>query len=135
MAKLFYWKGQIESHDYSKNKKCSYCYIFFLVPKVGLYNPRRKNNPQDYFCLRFGRPQTSTKLGNLLFESHNLIKIKKCSYCYIFLLVPKVGLEPTWFPARFWVVCVCQFRHSGIFVYFMRNFFLILNILNILTQI
>ena len=54
-----------------KIKKCSYCYIFILVPKVGLYNPRRKNNPQDYFCLRFGRPQTSAKLGNLLFESHS----------------------------------------------------------------
>ena len=52
-----------------------------------------------------------------------IFKIKKCSFCYIFILVPKVGLEPTWFPARFWVVCVCQFRHSGIFVYFMRNFF------------
>ena len=56
-----------------KIKKCSYCYIFFLVPKVGLYNPRRKNNLQDYFYLRFGRHQTSAKLGNLLFESHSHI--------------------------------------------------------------
>ena len=30
-----------------------------------------------------------------------IFKIKKCSFCYIFILVPKVGLEPTWFPARF----------------------------------
>ena len=27
-----------------------------------------------------------------------IFKIKKCSFCYIFILVPKVGLEPTWFP-------------------------------------
>ena len=89
-----------------------------LVPKVGLYNPRRKNNLQDYFYLRFGRPQSCTKLGNLLFESH--IKNQKQrnteKICVSLFLVPKVGLEPTWFPARFWVVCVCQFRHIGIYV-------------------
>ena len=92
-----------ESHNLSKIKKCSVCYIFILVPKVGLYNPRRKNNLQDYFYLRFGRPQTCSKLGNLLFESH--IKNQKQrnteKICVSLFLVPKVGLEPTWFPARF----------------------------------
>ena len=45
-------------------------------------------------------------------------KIKRCPYRTLNSirtprLVPMVGLEPTWFPARFWVWCVCQFRHIG----------------------
>ena len=45
----------------------------FAVPlwwlQVEYVKPRRKNSPLDYFCLRFGWPQTNSKLGNLLFDS------------------------------------------------------------------
>ena len=36
-------------------------------------------------------------------------------FTYIILfLMPLAGLEPAWFPAWFWVKCVCQFRHNGL---------------------
>ena len=53
-------------------------------------------------------------------ENRTLVKRSEAFYSTTKLnpqyikMVPMVGLEPTWFPVRFWVVCVCQFRHTGI---------------------
>ena len=56
--------------------------LLFLVPMVGLYNPRRENSPLDYFLI-------------LLFESHLKIVIKNSIWIffkYYYFLVPMVGL-------------------------------------------
>lgn len=66
------------------------------------------------FVLSFVSALTDTKLRPS-FSSPTNLQNKKHSFAMLFL-VPMVGLEPTWFPARFWVWCVCQFRHIGIYM-------------------
>ena len=58
--------------------------------------------------LMVGRGSPST---NLITQNKKVIFFSRI----LLFLVPMVGLEPTWFPAGFWIQCVYQFRHIGIY--------------------
>ena len=58
--------------------------MLFMVGSPGFAEPRQKNSPLDYFYLRFGWLQTSSKLGNFLFESIVYIQKKHSKNCVKF---------------------------------------------------
>ena len=85
-----------------KIKKCSYCYIFFFwCPKWDCTTRVGKIIYRIIFAFVSAGPRPARNSATSFSSPTVIFKIKKCSFCYIFILVPKVGLEPTWFPARF----------------------------------
>ena len=75
-----------------KQKRNMLCIFLFWCTQRDFVEPRRKNSPPDYFYLRFGWPLSSSKLGNLLFESLVLNRKGIC-FAYSFLVHPE-GFEP-----------------------------------------
>ena len=74
---------------FQKNQHSKSCAFWWL--EVEYVKPRRKNSPPDYFCLRFGWLQSSSKLGNLLFDSTFSKKLAQQKLCF---LVARSGIEP-----------------------------------------
>ena len=92
---------------------CIFCFCTFIINSRMIFW-KRKNQPSYWLVLHSSVLLVQTEMS----------------------LVPMVGLEPTWFPAGFWIQCVYQFRHIGIldwfesflFLYFIFVFFLLDNI-------
>ena len=93
-----------------KQKRNMLCIFLFWCTQRDFVEPRRKNSPPDYFYLRFGWPLTSSKLGNLLFESLVLNRKGICS-AYSFFGAPRGIRTPdlpvrsrTLYPTKPWVL-------------------------------
>lgn len=98
----------------------SYEFITFISTLAYSISQNKTQEEVELLALFFTQlGDTLATLSNINFKWYTIEKktiielfLTIIAFWYLFM-VPMVGLEPTWFPAGFWVQCVYQFRHIG----------------------